>query len=52
MGAPTAVYYWPSAVIREFFAVLRDHFWLNAVLLALSVVPIVVYVATGLVAQR
>ena len=52
VGAPTAVYYWPSAVIREFFAVLRDHFWLNAVLLALSVVPIVVYVATGLVAQR
>lgn len=44
VGTPTAPYYWPSAVIREFFAVLRDHFWLNVVLAGLSVAPFVVAV--------
>jgi len=46
VGAPTARYYWPSAVIREFVAVLRDHLRLNAVLLGLSLVPTVVFLAT------
>lgn len=52
IGSPTARYYWPSAVIREFFAVLRDHLWLNAVLLALCTVPLAVYLLTMLFAQR
>ena len=43
VGAPTARYYWPTAVIREFVAVLRDHRVLNTVLLALTCVPIVVF---------
>lgn len=43
VGAPTARYYWPTAVIREFIAVLRDHRRLNTVLLALSVAPAVIY---------
>jgi len=48
VGAPTARYYWPSAVIREFIAILRDHFWLNAVLLGLSVIPLPVMVVGSL----
>lgn len=52
VGAPTARYYWPSAVIREFIAVLRDHLWLNVVLLGLALVPLVVALAGGLSAQR
>lgn len=51
VGAPTARYYWPAAVIREFAAVLRDHLALNAVLLALSVLPLVVALA-GVLIQR
>lgn len=41
VGAPTARYFWPTAVIREYAAVIRDHFWLNAVLLAVCFVPAV-----------
>lgn len=33
VGSPTASYFWPSAVIREFLAVLRDHRWLNGLAL-------------------
>lgn len=40
VGARTARYFWPTAVIREYAAVLRDHFWLNAVMVALSCVPL------------
>lgn len=43
LGAPTARYYWPTAVIREYIAVLRDNLALNAVLLGLSCVPIVIF---------
>lgn len=43
IGAPTARYYWPTAVIREYIAVLRDHFALNAVLLAVCCLPVVFY---------
>jgi uncharacterized SAM-binding protein YcdF (DUF218 family) len=39
VGSRTARYYWPTAVIREYAAVIRDHFWLNAVLLAISFLP-------------
>ncbi|MFT4216297.1 MAG: YdcF family protein [Micropruina sp.] len=42
-GAPTARHYWPSAVIREFITVLRDHLALNAVLLSLAYLPLVIY---------
>jgi uncharacterized SAM-binding protein YcdF (DUF218 family) len=51
IGAPTALYYWPSAVIREFIAVLRDHFWLNLVLLGLAGLPLLVF-AGGWVAAH
>ncbi|GAA1857812.1 YdcF family protein [Pseudonocardia alni subsp. carboxydivorans] len=40
VGAPTAGYYWPSAVLREFVAVLREYRTANAVLLALVAVPL------------
>ena len=43
VGAPTAHYYWPSAVIREFIAVLRDHLWLNVVLLGMSSLPLLAW---------
>jgi uncharacterized SAM-binding protein YcdF (DUF218 family) len=39
-GAPTAGYYWPSAVLREFVAILREHRVANAVLLVLIAVPV------------
>jgi uncharacterized SAM-binding protein YcdF (DUF218 family) len=42
VGSRTARYFWPTAVIREFVAVLRDHFWLNAVMLGLSCVPVTI----------
>ncbi|WP_430591783.1 YdcF family protein [Humidisolicoccus flavus] len=42
LGAPTAVYYRPSASLREFLAVARDHFVLSAVLFGLSLVPALV----------
>ncbi|OLS99757.1 hypothetical protein BJF90_38150 [Pseudonocardia sp. CNS-004] len=40
VGAPTAGYYWPSAMIREFVAILYDHRVTHAVLLVLFAVPI------------
>ncbi|MBK8446549.1 MAG: YdcF family protein [Micropruina sp.] len=43
IGSSTARYYWPTAVIREFVAVLRDHRRLNAVLLGLCCLPLVVW---------
>ncbi|MFT4108263.1 YdcF family protein [Propionicimonas sp.] len=51
VGAPTARYYWPPAVIREFIAVLRDHLLLNGVLVALSLLPLLFAVA-GTLSQR
>ncbi|MFI7061529.1 ElyC/SanA/YdcF family protein [Kribbella sp. NPDC050124] len=29
VGSPTATYYWPTATIREFVAILYTHRWLN-----------------------
>lgn len=49
VGAPTARYYWPTAVIREFIAVLRDHLVLNAVLLGLACLPVLGYAVALLV---
>ena len=45
VGAPTAWYFWPSATLREFAAILVDHRILNsmvcAVIIALSVLKAV-----------
>lgn len=49
VGSPTARYYWPTAVIREFIAVLRDHLVLNAILLGLTCLPFLVYLVSLLV---
>jgi uncharacterized SAM-binding protein YcdF (DUF218 family) len=35
LGSPTAAYFWPSATIREFGAVLLDHKWINGIILGL-----------------
>lgn len=43
-GAKTAFYYLPSALLREYLAILRDHIVLNAVALGLSVLPGVIFV--------
>jgi uncharacterized SAM-binding protein YcdF (DUF218 family) len=42
LGSPTAGYYWPSATIREYVAILRDNKNLNIVGLTLSLMPLVV----------
>ncbi|MEE6281711.1 YdcF family protein [Georgenia sunbinii] len=49
VGAPTARYFWPSAMVREFVALLRDNLRLNAVLLGLLSLPLVGYGAVVLV---
>lgn len=49
VGSSTARYYWPSAVIREYLAVLRDHLRLNAAMLVLSTLPLLVFAVSVLV---
>ena len=39
LGAPTADYYWPSATVREYLAILRDHFWFVVVSVAVLSLP-------------
>lgn len=39
LGAPTADYYWPSATIREYLAILRDHFWFVVISVAVLCLP-------------
>ena len=41
-GSPTASYFWPAATIREFLAVLRDHRWLNGLMLVGLSFPLLV----------
>lgn len=41
IGAPTARYYLPSAMLREYVALLRDHLWLNIVALGALMMPFV-----------
>ena len=48
VGAPTARYYRPSAVLREYVAILRDNLWINVVGLALSLVPLVLFAVNSL----
>ena len=45
LGYPTARYYWPAAVIREYVAVLRDHKRFVAVMLGISALPLAFMVA-------
>lgn len=45
-GARTARYYWPSATIREFIAVLRDHAWAHGLILCLLSLPFFIYATT------
>ncbi len=40
IGAPTASYYWPSASIREFIAIIRDHPWFTVVVLGITWLPV------------
>ncbi|GAB3836065.1 YdcF family protein [Kribbella italica] len=35
LGSPTALYFWPSATIREFIAVLADHKLANGIIIGL-----------------
>lgn len=42
-GAPTAGYYWPSATVREFLAILRDHLRINLVIVTLLSIPVIFY---------
>lgn len=35
LGSPTAAYFWPSATIREFLAILADHKWVNGIIIGL-----------------
>lgn len=39
LGSPTADYYWPSATIREYMAILRDHFWFVVISTAVLCLP-------------
>lgn len=49
LGSPTARYFWPSAMIREFAAVLRDHLVVNAIVVAVLTAPVVWATAVALV---
>lgn len=40
VGAPTAGYYWPSAVLREFVAILREYRVVNAALFLMVSLPL------------
>jgi len=48
-GSPTASYFWPAATIREFLAVLRDHKWINGLMVAGLSFPLLVAVVTMIV---
>lgn len=49
IGAPTARYYWPSATVREFLAMLRDNLVINAIVIGLLTVPWIIYMVNRLV---
>lgn len=49
VGSPTASYFWPSATIREFLAVLRDHKWLNGLALVGLSFPLIALIVVQLV---
>lgn len=39
LGSPTADYYWPSATIREYLAILRDHVWFVVISVGVLCLP-------------
>lgn len=45
VGSRTAAYYWPSAMIREYAAILRDHRVITIIGLALSALPLALEIA-------
>ena len=47
-GAHTARYFVPNAQVREFLAVLRDHRWINSIVLVLLSVPLISGTAVAL----
>jgi uncharacterized SAM-binding protein YcdF (DUF218 family) len=48
VGSKTARYFWPTAVMREYVAVLRDHRWLNAAMIVVTCLPLAVAILTTL----
>jgi hypothetical protein len=52
VGCRTARYYWPSATVREFLAILLEHSRVNLVLLILLSLPMVIYVVNALANLR
>lgn len=48
VGSTTARYYWPTAVLREYLAIMRDNLRLNIVGLVLSLAPLVTGVVVSL----
>ncbi len=49
VGASTARYFWPSAFLREYLAILRDHTVLNVLMLGFASLPFIVFLVSGLV---
>lgn len=51
IGARTARYYLPSALLREFIALLRDHRVVNVIALGISLLPVAGYALIALVGR-
>ncbi|TSD64368.1 YdcF family protein [Aeromicrobium piscarium] len=49
VGSPTARYFWPSATVREYLALLRDHRWVNGIVLGLLSLPMLWSIGYGVV---
>ena len=43
VGAPTAWYYFPSAMLREFAGVIRDRLWFTALSIAVLIILAVTF---------
>lgn len=52
VGSRTARYYWPTAVLREYIAIMRDNLWVNVVGLSLSLLPVVVLFLSSLITSN
>lgn len=50
VGGRTAPYYWPSAFIREYLAILRDHRWATGIAVGLACVPLAGQIVAWVVA--
>lgn len=49
VGAPTAAYFWPSATIREFIAMIRDNYRVHLTLVGVLSIPLLVFLIVELV---